>query len=343
MKINTKTIVKTIGLSLIIIFIAKIIIINNIVAKTGKNTLYFLSTSLNAYKQNPYENSKFINILILGLDKRDDLLEKTETTDTIILASINTENGKINLISLPRDLWSFDLKMKINGIYPLSIQENKSYDFLETEYQKIYGQKIDKTMIITTSNLIDLVETIDGVDVYLEKGFTDEKYPNQTYIDDPNSGAPIYKTIEFPTGLNHLDQSNITEFVRSRKGTDTSGQETTDIGRVQRQQLLIEAIMAKVRSKDYLTNYNNIINLYNFWDKDISTNLSDFDIAAIGLKLKDKLSQLTINKVNVPIGETSKDGLIFHPETTNFTKQWIYIPTDSNDYSKIQDYIKNSL
>ena len=350
MKINFKTVTKTTFISLVslvslilLVILISGVYLNNITKKTGKNLFYFVNTGYSVYKQNPYKNSKLINFIILGLDKRNDLLEKTETTDTIIFTSINTENGKINLIPLPRDLWSYDLKMKINGIYPLSIQENKSFEFLESEYQKIYGQKIDKTIIITTSNLIDLVNTIGGVDVYLEKGFTDEQYPNQAHIDNPSSNAPIYKTITFSTGLNHLNQSNITEFVRSRKGFDTSGQETTDVGRVQRQQLLIEAIIAKIRSKDFLTNYNNIVNLYNFWHKDISTNITDFDIAGIGLKLKDQFNQLAINKINIPIGNTSKEGIIYHPKITDFTKQWIYIPTGSNDYSKLQDFIKNSL
>lgn len=350
MKTNYKTVFKTISISLlsligliIIIVLIATISINHIVSKTGKNLPYFVNTAKNAFQQNPYKESKFINFLVLGLDKRDDLLEKTATTDTIMLASINTENGKVNLISLPRDLWNFDLKMKINGIYPLSVEQNKSFDFLESEYFKIFGVKIEKTIIITTNNLIGLVNAIGGVDVNLEKGFIDQQYPNQDYIDNPNSGASIYKTIEFPSGINHLNQSNITEFVRSRKGVDSSGQETTDIGRVIRQQLLIEAILAKIRSKEFLSNYNNVINLYNFWQKDISSNITDFDFVAIGLKLKDKFDLLIINKINLTIGNNSKEGLIYHPNTNNFTNQWIYLPTGSDDYSKIQDFIKNSI
>ena len=350
MKINPKKIIKITLFSIVSILGLLVLFLifayfysNNIVKKTGKDVPYFFKTAISAYKQNPYKDTKAINFLILGLDKRDDLLEKNENTDTIILASVNTENSKINLISFPRDLWNYDLKMKINGIYPLSIKENKSFDFLQTEYQKIFDQEINKTVVITTNNLIDLVNTIGGVDVYLEKGFKDEQYPNQAYINNPKSDAPIYKTVEFSTGSNHLDQSNITEFVRSRKGIDVTGQEVTDVGRILRQQLLIESIMAKIRSKDFIENSSNIVNLYNFWHKDISTNITDFDIIALGLKLKSKINLLSINKINIPIGNTPKEGLIYHPEITNFTKQWIYVPSKPNDYSQIQDFIKNSL
>lgn len=350
MNINFKLILKIvliffasiIGITLISIIIGYFYL-NNIVKKTGKDIPYFINTTKAVYQNNPYQNSKNINILVLGLDKRDDSLEKTQTTDTIIFASVNTKSGDVNLISLPRDLWDYELKMKINGIYPLSLEKENSFSFLQSEFEKIVGQKIDKTIVITTDNLIDMIKTINGVDVVLENGFIDDQYPNPDYVANPKSGAPIYKTIQFPAGLNHLDESNITEFVRSRKSAETAAQGGTDIGRIVRQQLLIEAIMSKIKSPQFLSNYHNLINLYNFWQKEISTNISDSDLIAIGLKIGNNAKNIKLNKINIPIGNNLKEGIIYHPETTRFTKQWIYIPIGENNYSKLHEFIFSSL
>ncbi|PJE67116.1 hypothetical protein COU93_00520, partial [Candidatus Shapirobacteria bacterium CG10_big_fil_rev_8_21_14_0_10_36_6] len=65
-------------------------------------------------------NLKFVipqNFLILGLDPRNDLLEKTQTTDTIIYANISPKYDSVKLFSLPRDLWFYQKSIKINQIY----------------------------------------------------------------------------------------------------------------------------------------------------------------------------------------------------------------------------------
>jgi anionic cell wall polymer biosynthesis LytR-Cps2A-Psr (LCP) family protein len=44
-------------------------------------------------------------ILILGVDERNDKLEHTEVTDTIMLAQLNLLKNTISVVSLPRDTW----------------------------------------------------------------------------------------------------------------------------------------------------------------------------------------------------------------------------------------------
>lgn len=305
--------------------------------KTGRSPVYFFNLAKNSIKSNQFKNKNFLNFIILGLDERNDRLEKTETTDTIIFASLNLKNQKLTTISLPRDLWDYDLKTKINGIYPLSLESSDSSKFIKANFSKILGQNIDYSIVITTNNLIDFVKAINGVDVNLAKGFKDEKYPNPDYITNPK--APVYKTIEFKSGLNHLDQSNITEFVRSRKSAETAAEGGTDIGRIERQQLLIEAIIAKVKDKNFISHISNLINLYNFWNKEIKTDFEDQQIFDLVFLLQKKLMNFSIQKVELPIGQSAKDGVIYHPETF-INKQWVFIPSDS-EYKHFQEFIRN--
>lgn len=303
---------------------------------------YLLETVSHAIKSNPHQSKDKINFLILGLDKRDDALEKTVTTDTIIFASLNLKNFKLNLISTPRDLWFYEKNTKINSLYPLALESGQDqFDFLKNNFSKLYNQPIDHVVIITTDNLINFVNLIGGVDLYLDQGFVDDQYPNPDYIKNPSPGIPIYKTISFPSGQIHLNQSNITEFVRSRKSADTAAAGGTDIGRIQRQQLLIQAILDKIKSGQFLTDYDQLKNLYFFWNKELSKTISDTDAFQIGLALNENIKNISINKIDIPVGLAAKDGIIYHPNKF-INKQWVFITNDVQ-YQGFQQFIEKSI
>jgi LCP family protein required for cell wall assembly len=292
-------------------------------------------------QSNPYKNQDKINFMVLGLDKRDDSLEKTETTDTIIFTSLNRKDNKINLISIPRDLWFYDINAKVNEVYPLSLKESDKIPFIKDKFQKLTGQKIDHVLVLTTDNLIQFVGLIGGVDVTLEKGFIDKQYPNPDYIKDPKSGAPIYKTVEFKSGQIHLDQSNITEFVRSRHGGETAAQSGTDLARIQRQQLVIQAILDKIKSGTFINDPSQIISLYRFWNENITKDISDTQVFQIIASIAENLSKISLNKIEIKIGTSAKDGLIYHP-TTFINKQWVFIPADK-EYKSFQQFFSDSI
>ena len=330
--------------SVILLITLFISISSSIISRSiGQSPSYMIETIYNSVKSNSYKSKDKINFLILGLDERNDALEKTETTDTIIFASLNLKTFKLNLISTPRDLWFYEKNVKVNGLYPLSLESSQDkFDFLKTNFEIIYGQPIDHVVIITTKNLINFVNLIGGVDVYLEKGFTDDKYPNQAYIDNPIPSIPIYTTISFPSGWNHLDANNIAQFVRSRKSAETTTEGGTDIGRIERQQVLIEAILNKIKSKDFISNCNQLKDLYLFWQKDIAKTLSDTDVLQIVLTLKKNLLNISLTKIEIPIGTNNNNGVIYHPEKLKATKQWVFI-TNDDKYQSLHQFIKTSL
>jgi LCP family protein required for cell wall assembly len=302
---------------------------------------YLLTTAYKSWKNNKFTNSSQFNFIILGLDKRDDWLEKTNTTDTIIFSSLNFKTNELNLISLPRDIWHYETATKINGIYELSLKDSDSFKYIQENFSKLTGQNIDKTIVITTESLINLVKEIGGVDVYLEKGFKDTKYPNPEYIKNPSPKTPIYKTVEFPAGNVHLDETNVTEFVRSRKSAESAAEGGTDIGRIKRQQLLIDSLITKIRSDNFLSDPENIVKLYNFWQTQITTNFTDEDFFSLALTFKSKYKNLSLKKIDLPIGNTADEGVIYHPEKF-INKQWVFTTKDK-DYRQLRDFIRDSL
>ena len=232
--------------------------------KTLFNTIFFFH---NIFFYWLYYLSKYLglpsppqNFLILGLDPRNDLLEKTETTDTIIFAHLNLSQNKISLISFPRDLWYYPLSVKINQIFPLSLSTDSSFNFVKTNFNHLLGQNIDRVLVLTTQDLEHIINLLGGVDVYLDTGFIDKEYPNPEYIKNPTSKTPVYITIEFPAGWNKITATNVAQFVRSRKSAQTAADGGTDLGRIQRQQLLLQNIFQKdVNPQNSTTDSSQII------------------------------------------------------------------------------------
>lgn len=328
--------IKFILSSFILLIFSLLILFTGIGKQTNQPSTYFpflIFQLINSSSPPPQ------NIIILGLDKRNDWLEKTETTDTIILT--NLQPGQINLVSLPRDLWDWQLNAKINQVYPLSIGLTNSYQFIQDNYQRITGQTIDKTIIVTTDNLVKLCQLIGGIDVYNDIAVKDEQYPNPEYINNPNSQTPIYITVEYPSGWIHLDTTNITPFIRSRHSAQTTQAGGTDLGRIQRQQAVFDALFKKLSDPRQLHNLPYLFSLYRFWHSDIQTNLSDFDLGLILKSQSGFYNQFKISKINIPTGENPKIDLIYHPATF-INQQWVFIPQEK-DYSSFKQFIQQSL
>ncbi|MBI2465008.1 LCP family protein [Candidatus Shapirobacteria bacterium] len=302
---------------------------------------HFPTTLIKSY-QHPTLAPGF-NFVMLGVDPRDDQLEKTQVSDSIIVGRL-TSSRQVKLISIPRDLWVYSLETKVNQIYPLSqdkVSPVQSYQYIEDEFTKLTGQKISRTLILTTDNLIELTKIIGGVDVVQESTYTDLFYPNPEYVKNPSPKIPIYKTVIFPKGLLHLDESNITEYVRSRKGQNEEGSGSSDQGRIQRQQLLLEALISKLKSPAFISSPTNVLTLYNFWHQSIRTNISDSDLFSLLLSGKKQILGLTLTKTNVPVGENPKKDILYHPRSF-INRQWVYIPVDK-EYKGLQEYISGFL
>jgi len=325
-------------IALDIVAVSAAVFLKYVSTNTHTDPLYFPDLLCKTSK-NPTLIPGF-NFMILGLDPRNDILEKTQTTDTIIFANLSP-NLKVNLIPLPRDLWDYFLKAKINQIYPLSLESPKQFSYIQDQYQLLIGQKIDRTIIITTQNLIDLVKLIGGVDVYLEKGFKDEQYPNPAYIASPSTQISKYITIEFPSGKVNLNESNISEFVRSRKSASSASLGGTDIGRIERQQLLIDALISKLKNYDYFHQPQMLFSLYNFFHSDLRTNISDSDLVGLSLRIYRQIKNISLNKIILTTGENQKTDLIYHPQTFA-NNQWVFLPQDVG-YRRFQDFLRISI
>ena len=307
----------------------------------GYSPRLLLNTLSQAYKQKN-DLPANINFLILGVDQRQDWLENSLDSDTIIFAGLNTDNLNLNLISLPRDLWFKPTSSRINKIYQLSFEQPDPSDFIKSSFQALIGVAIDHVIVIDTQVFIPLVKVIGSLEIYLEHGFTDDQYPDPNHITDPQNYPNPYTTISFNQGLNTIDEQNILYFVRSRKGSQSTDLGGTDIGRSQSQQLLIEAIIQKLK-KINSTDFALIADLYQIWSQQIQKDIEDQIILSIAFKNKLNINKLNIISTSLPIQDNlvGTIGVIYHPLYFS-NNAWVYLPVET-DYTSIHHFVDQQI
>jgi len=294
-----------------------------------------------AYKQKDRLPTN-INFLILGVDQRQDWLENSLDSDTILFANLNTDDLNLNLISLPRDLWFKPTSGRINKIYQLSFEQPDPSDFIKSSFQALIGVPIDHVIVIDTQVLVPLVKVVGPLEINLEHGFTDDQYPDPNHITDPQNYSNPYMTISFNQGLNIIDEQNILYFVRSRKGAQSTDLGGTDIGRSQRQQLLIEAIIQKLK-KINSTDFALIANLYQIWSQQIQKDIEDQIILSIAFRNKLNINKLNIISTSLPIQDNlvGTIGVIYHPLYFS-NNAWVYLPVET-DYTSIHHFVDQQI
>ncbi len=205
-------------------------------------------------------------ILILGTDnnwtQQDILYTKGTRSDTTMLAHVDLKHKTIKILSIPRDLYVYipgdcyrgDCYDKINaatavGGVPLS----------EKVVASLTGVPIDYYVRIKTTGLINFVNAIGGIYVYVDE--------NMNYVDHWG-----HLKIHLKKGWQHLNGQQTEELARFRH--DPLG----DYGRIQRQHRIIKAIMKKLERPSVLV---HIIHIVQVAKQSIETNLMYPQILAL--------------------------------------------------------------
>jgi LCP family protein required for cell wall assembly len=155
-----------------------------------------------------------------------------------MVVSVDPTTGKAAGFSVPRDTSGFPLG---NGKYAAKV--NALYEYLQSTtgngglslskaVSKAFGIEIDGYVFIGFAGVKNLVAAVGGVDVTLDKPYYDAHY----WVTARHEGWGL------PAGRSHLGAADALIFARSRKGDN-------DFGRARRQQQLVIAALAKVRSQ----------------------------------------------------------------------------------------------
>lgn len=223
--------------------------------------------------QMPQKDYNRINILLLGLDDGDESNpESPRRSDTMILASINKEDGSVSLLSIPRDT-----RVLIPG--------HKDFDKIAHAYfyggpqlavrtvENFLQQPVHHYIALNWQTFIRLVDVVGGVNLYVERDM---------HYHDPYANL----NISLQKGYQRLDGHKAGEYVRFRSD------ELGDIGRVQRQQKFIKAWCNEALNSGIIFKISEIIKIA---EENIQTDMPATEIIKVAYNIK----WLTVSNVHI--------------------------------------------
>jgi LCP family protein required for cell wall assembly len=276
------------------------------------------------------------NILILG--KGGEGHEAPDLTDTVIFASITHINPSLSLVSLPRDIWIPELRAKLNSTYYWGNQKKEDGGLILTKstVESIVGQPVHYGLVIDFSGFMKIVDVLGGVEVDVERGFVDEKYPIAGKEDDECDGDQEYKcryeTVRFEKGLHTMDGGTALVFARSR---NAEGDEGTDLARETRQQKILAAIQAKTLSSEVLLSPKKIISVWEVVRESVETDID----ASTGAILARRFLQ---TRDNIKSHVLSEDLLVNPPVQYRYDNLYVFIPK-AGDWKEVHSWIEDTL
>lgn len=213
-------------------------------------------------------------ILLMGIDSTDEVLTKNAVAngDSLILITFNPKTLNATMLSIPRDsyvpiaCWPSKDENKIThaAAYGNDCMINTIEDFFDVN--------IDYYAKINFKGLVKLVDALGGIDVDV---------PQDLCTDNSNREVEIC----IHEGRQHLNGEEALVLSRNRKQLVNG-----DFGRGLNQQLVIQAMLEKIKSLRSVNQFTNVLNtVSNSLDTNLTTKqiLSFYsiakDIAKIGL------------------------------------------------------------
>lgn len=288
--------------------------------------------------ENIEKSGDFTHFLLLGI--RGDGVDSPNLSDSVIVFSYNHSNSQVFVTSIPRDLWVPSIQAKINTSYHYGEEASPGGGIRSAQAAVLEttGIPINYTAVINFSLFKQLIDLVGGIDIYLEKGFTDEKFPIQGKENFyPESGR--YEILTFPSGNIHLDGDLALKFVRSRH---SSGEEGTDFARSSRQQLLLNSLRQKLLTAKFLLDKEKVNQIFNLISQNTNSNISP--------SLYPSLARLALSSdrqqfISIPLSITPDANgisILYHPPTNKYKGEWVLMPKDNN-WSALKKYISTYL
>lgn len=191
----------------------------------------------------------FYTFLIVGLDSGT-------STDTIMVASYDGVSHTADVIGIPRDsLVNVKRRVKkINAAYGAGTLNGGGreggIEQLKREIKTIIGFEPDFYVLIDLEAFVKIVDAVKGVDIDVP---IDMKY------DDPTPGQDLH--IDLKKGSQILDGKEALKFARYRK--DNNGTSITDYQRIENQQTVISAVLAKLLRPENIIKIPEFIDIFN--------------------------------------------------------------------------------
>jgi LCP family protein required for cell wall assembly len=257
-------------------------------------------------RDNPWAGTDRVNVLLLGGDGGEG--RTGVRTDTVILMSINTHNGRTVTFSLPRNMMSaqFPEDSPLHDIYPdgytgaedpsyymlnaiygqvpvnypgiLGKSDNEGADALKQAVEGSLGIPVDYYVLVNLAGFREIVDAMGGIRVNV----------NEPVAINGNTDAGIPPTDWIDPGPNQkLDGFHALWFARGRYGSD-------DYERMERQRCTVDAIIDAANPMNLFQHYTDLAKA----GKDVVFTDIPLELAPafveLGLKVKDSKTRSVV-------------------------------------------------
>ena len=181
-----------------------------------------------------------LNVLLLGVDSRDDA-SATKNTDTMIVLSLDPVNKTGAMLSIPRDVYIDRPGVftdKINAAYAFG-----GYDLTRKVVEDLLGIRLNAYALVDFDAFTKIVDSVGGVVIDVRRPVRDESYPT------PDYGI---ERLDITAGPQLMDGQTALRFARSRH-------DTNDYSRAQRQQIVLSALRTRMAEGDFLRGLPGLI------------------------------------------------------------------------------------
>jgi len=282
------------------------------------------------------ETDGITNVLLLGRD------QAAQLTDTIQVIRIRQRDKKVAMVSIPRDLQVTvpgDGVQKINAVfgqgYTAETDKNKKVDaganLSMKTIEKVTGVPIHYYITVDFVGLKDIVNSLGGVNVDVEKAFTDTSYPKDYFTKDGKYvKTDGFETFSVKAGEQKMDGITALKYARSRHGSNGEG---SDFARAARQQQIILAIKDKALSIGFLANPIRITEMIDSLGGHIRTSMGVSEIKEL-VNLLGQVNQAEL--VSKVLSNDPKEGLLISVDEGGY-----YLKPKTGNFSEVQKFFKS--
>lgn len=318
------------------------------------------------------------NILIFGTEgysMDDPNYDGGQLTDSIMVASLDQNNGDVKMVSLPRDLKvkTCTSTGKINELYYCTYIKNngsaesrqeyeiKGADALKGEVEKILGLEIQYFIHVNWQALVQVVDAIGGVDVaFVYQGETWSGDEVAIETTDPRGLADYNRycrcnVIDFKNGeVYHLNGEQALAVARARNHDGGYGASGGNFSREQFQQKIIQAIIMKAKTANLTGDIMAVLKIKDAIGDNLRTNFKDTELRT-AMRVAGELNTNTMKSLSL---ESSKkgaslliSGMLPVPGVNSLEcggavpgcLSYVYPRAGVGNYTAIHNYIKDQL
>ncbi len=265
-----------------------------------------------------FSNQSQIHLVFTGLDK-----DPPHRSDTVMVCNLDLRTLQTRVLSVPRDLrvelpdGSWD---KLAHAYVYGYQ--RAGDGAQWVQEAVEGElqmEIPYFVTINFDGFVKLVEALGGVDITVEKRLR--------YVDHAQN-----LVIDIPEGTQHMDGEMLLKYVRFRHD------ETGDLGRMQRQQKAIFAILDGLKRRGM---YQRLPTVIPALRETFQTNLTLDQITALARQVP-RIQDDFIQTMTVPSESTMIDGVSYQRTTSEWLRESIQFLEDLTPHVETKDAAEES-